>query len=241
MRIFLIAGASVGVIGTMARIRPRPRVRRRTSKPSAVGSKASPAPTCSPPRSTFRLASARRCRSGRSHNGCCADGLSGSRSWRRSIQAGGRPASIRRRHSAMSDQAARPPVLALEGLHRPDVLARANATLDVLTARADLDDARRRSRRPWSARPGAGKSTLLHISPVCSKRPAAGDVRIDGQSCIGLGDDDERTTGPPLQSSALSISTTTCSRNSRRWRTSLIPQIVAGLDQVAPRKALGPT
>ena len=36
---------------------------------------------------------------------------------------------------------------------------------------------------------GAGKSTLLHIAGLL-EAPSSGDVLIDGQSCIGLGDDD---------------------------------------------------
>jgi lipoprotein-releasing system ATP-binding protein len=36
---------------------------------------------------------------------------------------------------------------------------------------------------------GAGKSTLLHIAGLL-EQPSSGDIRIDGQSCIGLGDDD---------------------------------------------------
>ena len=36
---------------------------------------------------------------------------------------------------------------------------------------------------------GAGKSTLLHIAGLL-EAPSSGDVLIDGQSCVGLGDDD---------------------------------------------------
>lgn len=36
---------------------------------------------------------------------------------------------------------------------------------------------------------GAGKSTLLQIAGLL-EQPTSGDIRIDGQSCVGLGDDD---------------------------------------------------
>ncbi len=36
---------------------------------------------------------------------------------------------------------------------------------------------------------GSGKSTLLHIAGLL-EAPSSGDVLIDGQSCVGLGDDD---------------------------------------------------
>tara|TARA_R110002126_G_scaffold17113_18_gene67438 strand:+ start:398 stop:1087 length:690 start_codon:yes stop_codon:yes gene_type:complete len=36
---------------------------------------------------------------------------------------------------------------------------------------------------------GAGKSTLLHIAGLL-EAPNSGDIAIDGQSCVGLGDDD---------------------------------------------------
>jgi lipoprotein-releasing system ATP-binding protein len=36
---------------------------------------------------------------------------------------------------------------------------------------------------------GSGKSTLLQIAGLL-EQPTSGDIRIDGQSCVGLGDDD---------------------------------------------------
>ena len=52
MRVFLITGASIGVVGTLAGCGARHRCSAGTSTRSASSSPGSPAPTCSTPRST---------------------------------------------------------------------------------------------------------------------------------------------------------------------------------------------
>ena len=87
----------------------------------------------------------------------------------------------------MSDQQAKPPVLALDGLTR--TFSQGKRVLNVLNG-VNLEI------QPGEVvalvgPSGSGKSTMLHIAGLL-EQPTTGDVRIDGQSCIGLSDD-ERT------------------------------------------------
>ena len=87
----------------------------------------------------------------------------------------------------MSDQDAKPPVLALEGLTR--TFSQGKRVLNVLNG-VDLE-INAGEVVALVGPSGSGKSTMLHIAGLL-EQPSSGDVRIDGQSCIGL-NDDERT------------------------------------------------
>lgn len=87
----------------------------------------------------------------------------------------------------MSDQDAKPPVLALDGLTR--TFTQGKRVLNVLNG-VDLE-IQAGEVVALVGPSGSGKSTMLHIAGLL-EQPTDGDVRIDGQSCIGLSDD-ERT------------------------------------------------
>jgi len=87
----------------------------------------------------------------------------------------------------MSDQDAKPPVLALDGLTR--TFTQGKRVLNVLNG-VELE-IQAGEVVALVGPSGSGKSTMLHIAGLL-EQPTAGDVRIDGQSCIGLSDD-ERT------------------------------------------------
>ncbi len=87
----------------------------------------------------------------------------------------------------MSDQDTKPPVLALDGLTR--TFTQGKRVLNVLNG-VDLE-IHAGEVVALVGPSGSGKSTMLHIAGLL-EQPTSGDVRIDGQSCIGLSDD-ERT------------------------------------------------
>lgn len=87
----------------------------------------------------------------------------------------------------MSNQDAKPPVLALDGLTH--TFSQGKRVLNVLNGvNLEINAGEVVALVGPS---GSGKSTMLHIAGLL-EQPTSGDVRIDGQSCIGL-NDDERT------------------------------------------------
>ena len=104
MRIFLMSGASIGIVGTLAGLRPRPPLLRQHRDDPAVAAGADAAPTLFPPRSI----SSRSCRRSVDPRRGARRGRawrSGCRCWPRSIRPGARRGSIRWRRCAMSDAA----------------------------------------------------------------------------------------------------------------------------------------
>jgi len=87
----------------------------------------------------------------------------------------------------MSDQTTNSAVLALDGLTR--TFSQGKRVLNVLNG-VDLE-IQAGEVVALVGPSGSGKSTMLHIAGLL-EQPTSGDVRIDGQSCIGLSDD-ERT------------------------------------------------
>jgi len=87
----------------------------------------------------------------------------------------------------MSDQVTNSAVLALDGLTR--TFSQGKRVLNVLNG-VDLE-IQAGEVVALVGPSGSGKSTMLHIAGLLEP-PTTGDVRIDGQSCIGLSDD-ERT------------------------------------------------
>jgi lipoprotein-releasing system ATP-binding protein len=77
------------------------------------------------------------------------------------------------------------PVLALSGITR--TFKQGKRVLDVLRG-ADLE-IQAGEVVALVGPSGSGKSTLLQIAGLL-EQPTSGDIRIDGQSCVGLGDDD---------------------------------------------------
>ena len=77
------------------------------------------------------------------------------------------------------------PVLALSGITR--AFKQGKRVLDVLRG-ADLE-IQAGEVVALVGPSGSGKSTLLQIAGLL-EQPTSGDIRIDGQSCVGLGDDD---------------------------------------------------
>jgi len=87
----------------------------------------------------------------------------------------------------MSDQDTKPPVLALDELTH--TFSQGKRVLNVLNGvNLEINAGEVVALVGPS---GSGKSTMLHIAGLL-EQPTSGDVRIDGQSCIGL-NDDERT------------------------------------------------
>ncbi len=103
LRIFILAGASIGIVGTLGRFRARRRLRRAHRGDPPLHPDRSSAPISSPPRSI----SSRRSRRASilTRSAPCSPWPSASRSSRRSIRPGGRRGSIRSRRSAMSEPA----------------------------------------------------------------------------------------------------------------------------------------
>ncbi|MEX0695790.1 MAG: ABC transporter ATP-binding protein [Rhodospirillales bacterium] len=85
----------------------------------------------------------------------------------------------------MQDAGATSPVLALSGITR--TFKQGKRVLDVLRG-ADLE-IQAGEVVALVGPSGSGKSTLLQIAGLL-EQPTAGDIRIDGQSCVGLNDDD---------------------------------------------------
>lgn len=85
----------------------------------------------------------------------------------------------------MNETNANSPVLALSGITR--TFKQGKRVLDVLRG-ADLE-IQSGEVVALVGPSGSGKSTLLQIAGLL-EQPTAGDIRIDGQSCVGLNDDD---------------------------------------------------
>ncbi len=85
----------------------------------------------------------------------------------------------------MNETSSKGPVLALSGITR--TFKQGKRVLDVLRG-ADLE-VHAGEVVALVGPSGSGKSTLLQIAGLL-EQPTSGDIRIDGQSCVGLGDDD---------------------------------------------------
>ena len=213
MRIFLITGAAIGVVGTACglalglvvahNVEPI----RKALLSWLIGVNLFPAEFYFLSQIALARRAARRRRGGRRWRWCFR--------WRRrSTRRGARRGSIRSRRCAMSDAAA-PRALAGRGIERR-YGARRDADRGAERRRAERCG--RASRWRWS-RPRAPASRRCCISPACWRQPDAGEVYIGGDADR---DDVGRPAhrAAPRARSASSTSSITCCRNSRRWRTS---------------------
>ena len=214
LRIFMLSGASIGVVGTVAGFVARRRLHRQHRGDPAVHSERSSAPICSRPRSISSPASRRASMPARSPTvvlmalGAVVPGDALPVLARRAARSG-RGAALR--VSSQRDA----PALELRGVRR--VFRQAGTELRGAERRRPGAAAGRdrRAGRPVGRR---------QVDPAACRR-AAGAARwrrgADRRaSDCGSLSDERRTAAAPPRASASSTSSTTCCRSSRRSKTS---------------------
>ena len=218
MRVFLITGASIGVVGTLAGFVARPAARaQRRGDPQAFISRLTEHATLCPGRALLPRRSSRPTMNPREVVDRPRDGDGAVASRDALSRPGGRRGSIRSKRCATGERMApsQPqPALFLSQGRAP---LSAGRGLPRGPARRRSRDLARRDRGARRARP-APASRPCCTSPACSRSPMAARSIVGGRPTAGM-DDAGAHRAAPRASSASSTSSTTSCRSSRRSRT----------------------